>query len=155
MLKIRVVGIGKDKERWVTDACAHFSKLLSRFADIEWILIPSLKLSSSLSRIEIKKKEAAVIRKEIKKGLVIALTDKGTTYDSVGFAGFLETCMATNSTVNFIIGGPYGLNGSILEKVDYKLSLSPLTFSHQIVRLILVEQLYRAFSIIHGTDYHK
>ena len=100
MLKIKVVGIGKDKESWVTDACAHYSKLLGRFADIGWILIPSLKLSSSLSRTEIKKKEAKTILKEIKKGLVVALTDHGSAYDSIGFSEFLESCMSQNSSKN-------------------------------------------------------
>ena len=155
MLKIKVVGIGKDKESWVTDACAHYSKLLGRFAVIEWVLIPSLKLSSSLSRTEIKKKEAKTILKEIKKGLVVALTDHGSAYDSIGFSEFLESCMSQNSTVYFLIGGPYGLDQSVVEKADFRLSLSPLTFSHQIVRLVLAEQLYRAFTILNGTDYHK
>jgi 23S rRNA (pseudouridine1915-N3)-methyltransferase len=156
LLKIRIFVVGKHKDRWVEEGCAHFEKLLSRFAKIEWEILVSPKESSSLSPAEIRKREARLLEKECQRGLCIALTDKGVQKDTPAFAKMLETMQITSGgIVKFIIGGVYGLDDSILDKADHVLSLSPLTFSHQLVRLVLLEQLYRAFSILHGTDYHK
>ncbi len=156
MLRIRIIAIGKHKDRWVEEGCAHFEKMLSRFAKIEWKILPSPKESPSLTPAEIKKREARLLEKECQKGLCIALTDKGKQRDTPAFAKMLETLqIKSGGVVSFIIGGAYGLDDSVLNKADHVLSLSSLTFSHQLVRLILLEQLYRAFSILHGTDYHK
>lgn len=156
MLKIRIVVIGKHKDRWVQEGCAHFEKLLSRFAKIEWKILSPPKELSSLTPAEIKKREARLLEKECQKGLSVALADKGKQRDTPAFAKMLETLqLKSGGIANFIIGGAYGLDDAILNQADHVLSLSPLTFSHQLARLILLEQLYRAFSIIHGTDYHK
>jgi 23S rRNA (pseudouridine1915-N3)-methyltransferase len=156
LLKIRIIAVGKHKDRWVEEGCAHFEKLLSRFAKVEWKILASSKESSSLSSTEIKKREARLLEKECQRGLCVALTDKGEQKDTPAFAKMLETMQVkSGGMLNFIIGGAYGLDDSIIDKADHILSLSPLTFSHQLVRLVLLEQLYRAFSICHGTDYHK
>jgi len=156
LLKIRIITIGKHKDRWIEEGCAHFEKLLARFAKIEWKILSPPKESSSLTPAEIKKREARLLEKECPKGVGIALADKGEQRDTPAFAKMLETLqLKSGGVVNFIIGGAYGLDDSVLNKADHVLSLSSLTFSHQIARLVLLEQLYRAFSIIHGTDYHK
>ncbi|MFQ5453025.1 MAG: 23S rRNA (pseudouridine(1915)-N(3))-methyltransferase RlmH [Candidatus Zixiibacteriota bacterium] len=156
MIKIKIVVIGKDKDKWLSDGCAHYIKLLSRFAKAELKIIPALKSSASLSPLEIKKKEGLLIKKEFDKDSYIALSDKGQQHDSLSFANWLEKQQIhCKGSMAFIIGGAYGLADDILKKANHVISLSPLTFSHQLVRLVLLEQLYRAFSIIHGTDYHK
>ncbi len=156
MVRIHFIAVGKNKDEWVTDGVAHFEKPLSRFAKIKWTIETAPSKSSSLSPFEIKLQEAKLIQKHLSGGTVIALADTGRQYDSLKFAKRLETLL-TQSTgeLKFIIGGAYGLDKSILEQANEIISLSNLTFSHQIVRLVLLEQLYRALSILKGTDYHK
>ncbi len=155
MLKIEIIAVGKDKDPWVTDGCAHFEKLLSRHARVSWRIIPTAG-KSSLSPAQIKDAEAKQILAAIEKGFTIALADGGKAFDTHEFADALDKwLMHSQSTLRFVIGGPYGLDQKVLAKADLVVSLSPLTFSHQIVRLVLLEQLYRAFTIIRGGDYHK
>jgi 23S rRNA (pseudouridine1915-N3)-methyltransferase len=156
VIKINIIAIGRDKDNWVTDGVEHYTKLISRYADIHWKIIPNLKDSSSLSPKEIKKKEADLIKKKLNRNPFIALTDKGNGSDSVKFSKQLDKLISTHqSRLTFIIGGVYGLDDNLLSTASYKLSLSQLTFSHQLVRLVLMEQIYRAFSILKNTDYHK
>lgn len=156
MLRISIVAVGKNKDRWVDEGCAHFEKLLSRYAGVTWKIVRPVKETPSLSAGEIKKREGRLIEKALGKEVHIALTDSGRTADSRAFAKMIEKLQVTGGgTITFIIGGPHGLDEAVLKQSDQVLSLSPLTFSHQLVRLVLLEQLYRAFSILHGTDYHK
>ncbi len=156
MLKIKIVAIGDHKDTWVMDGCDHFVKMIGRYATVEFKAVPSPRGSSSLSPAEIKKAEAAVLMKEQSKGMMIALSDTGREYDSHQWASALEKWQSSSGgTITFLIGGPHGLHAGVLEKADLVLSMSKLTFSHQVIRLVLLEQIYRAFSILHGTDYHK
>lgn len=156
MVKIRVIASGRDKNKWLTEGVHHYLKLLGRYASIEIKNLPSPRAAASLSPAEIKKKEAARFEKEFKGGYFIALSDRGQKKDSHRFARLLEQIQTQNrGPITFLIGGPYGLDDSILKKTDLILSLSELTFSHQLVRLVLLEQLYRSFSILHGSSYHK
>ncbi len=156
LLKVKVVTIGKDKDRWITEGCDHYLKLLSRYARVELKLLPSLKAASSLSPNEIKAREAARLEPELGAGYLVALHDRGQPFDSQRFARRLEKLQAeSGGTAVFVIGGAFGLHDSILKRSRLQLSLSALTFSHQMTRLILLEQLYRGYSIIHGTAYHK
>ncbi len=155
MLRVRIVAIGKDKDPWISEGSNHYSKLLSRYAAVETKIIPSLKAASGLSPAEIKSREATRFDKELGKGYVIALSDRGVSYDSPGLAKKLEKLQALSGDMTFLIGGAYGLDDRIIKRADLVLSLSPLTFSHQLVRLVLLEQLYRALSILHGSSYHK
>ena len=155
MVKIKIIAIGKSKETWVTDACHHFEKLLSRFAKIEYDLISPLRTLTQ-KPAEVLKKESEVLFRHLEGVKYFALSDTGRKYDSMEFSRKLQKWQTDlGSRLCFVIGGPYGLDDEILKRASEVLSLSSLTFSHQLVRLILLEQLYRAFSIIHGTDYHK
>ncbi|MBU8932827.1 MAG: 23S rRNA (pseudouridine(1915)-N(3))-methyltransferase RlmH [candidate division Zixibacteria bacterium] len=152
---MRIIAVGKDKDRWVSDGCAHYEKLLSRFARLEWQIVQPAK-HSSMSSKEIMKDEGERLLARLGKGSVIALGDTGDRHDSKSFAKVLEKLqISSGGSVNLVIGGAYGLDESVLSRADMILSLSPMTFSHQLVRLVLLEQLYRGFSILHGTDYHK
>lgn len=156
LLNINIILIGKNKDIWVTEGCTHYEKLISRFANISWSVIVPPKKLSALSPAEIKTKEGELIIQTISKGTVIALADSGKKVDSHRFADMLDKLHTTSGgTINLIIGGAYGLDNAVLDQAKEILSLSPLTFSHQLVRLVLLEQLYRAFSILHNTDYHK
>ena len=156
MVKIKIIAIGKDKDTWVSDGCAHFVKLIGRWAKVEFVVIPSLKNTASLSPTLIKQKEAERLLPAITTGHVVALSDSGHKMDTHAFSGWLgRTAAKSGGTITFIIGGAYGLDDRVLGKADEVLSLSSLTFSHQLVRLVLLEQLYRALSILQGTDYHK
>jgi len=155
LLKVKIITVGQDKDNWVSESCQHFQKLLKKYCRLNIITITSLKLSNSLSPDEIKKKELKVIKNKLSNGLIIALSDKGKEFDSHSFAKQMEKWQTQNSTLQFIIGGAYGLDASFLKSTNTILSLSKLTFSHQLIRPILLEQLFRAFSIIHNTDYHK
>ena len=155
MLRVRIVAIGKDKDRWISEGCQHYSKLLSRYAAVETKIIPALKSTSGLSPVELKAREAERFDKAVGKDFLIALSDRGVKLDSVGLAKKIEKLQARTGSVTFLIGGAYGLDDRLIQQADLVLSLSPLTFSHQLVRLVLLEQLYRALSILHGSSYHK
>lgn len=156
MTNIRIVSIGRDKDEWVTAGCGHYRKLLARYARIEFLYLPALKGAASLSADEIKAKEAAKFSAVLGPGFVIALHDRGKSFDSIAFARELEKIEShARGGLTFVIGGPYGLHESILNRADLVWSLSPLTYPHQLVRLIVLEQLYRAYSIQRGTSYHK
>ncbi len=156
MIKIRIIVVGKDKDRWIEEGCAHFEKLLGRYAEISWAVVPSEKASKNISAAEIKKHEASRVIKSLDKGLLIALADFGTRLDSRQFARNLEQWQViSGGRISFVIGGAYGLDETILSHADNVISLSPLTFSHQLVRLVLLEQLYRGFTILANTGYHK
>ncbi len=156
MLNIRIISIGKDKDPWISDGCEHYRKLLSRYARIESLLLPSLKNSGSLSPDETKAAEGERLEKAIGPGYLVALHERGQILDSQAAAKRLQkTEVEARGPVSFVIGGAFGLDPKILKRADWLWSLSPLTFSHQLTRLILLEQLYRAYSILHGTSYHK
>ena len=156
MLKVRIIAVGKDKDPWVSEGCAHFEKMLARYSNCSWTILPAEKAAKGLTPSEIKKREAVRISAELKKGFHIALVDSGKTLDSFEFARKLETWQGhSGGIVSFVIGGAYGLDASIVDRSDFQLSLSLMTLSHQVVRLVLLEQLYRGFSILNNTDYHK
>ncbi len=156
MLKIRLILVGKDKDAWVADGIAHYRKLLSRFASLDIVTLPGVKAASSLSPSEIMAKEHDQIVRKLGKGFTVALADSGKKMDSMSFSKWLSKVQVSGSgELTFVVGGAYGLDKRLLDSADLILSLSPLTFSHQLVRLVLLEQLYRGFSILHGTDYHK
>lgn len=156
MVKIHIVAVGKDKDSWVSDGISHFEKLLRRYARLNWTIVTDAGRAQNKSPNDIKNLEAKEIRRFMNGGTSVALTDSGKVYGSRDFAKKIEKLLASSSgELKFIIGGPFGLDKSILDSADELISLSPLTFSHQIVRLVLLEQLYRAFSILNGSDYHK
>ena len=156
MLKVNIVALGRDKDPWISEGIEHYSKLLARYCQLTVTNLPSLKKTASLSPAVVKKQEAERFLPYLEKTTPIALTDSGKTFDSRSFATFLGSLLASSGgSVTMLIGGPFGLADEILAKARHRLSLSPMTLSHQIVRLVLLEQLYRGFSILHNTDYHK
>jgi 23S rRNA (pseudouridine1915-N3)-methyltransferase len=156
LLKIRIIAIGDHKDKWIAEGCEHYVKMLSRSAAVEMVSLSSPKLSARMQPDEIRKAESSRLLESAGKGMRIALSDNGKELDSHAFSASLEKWQTKSSgTITFLIGGPHGHHPDLLKQADLVLSLSRLTFSHQLVRLVLLEQLYRAFSILRGTDYHK
>jgi len=153
---ITLVLTGKTEESFVKDGFALYEKRVQRYIRFETVIIPELKNMKNLETNQIKEKESELQLKFFNSSnIVVLLDEKGKEYSSVGFAKFLQEKM--NSSVKnivFIIGGAYGFSDRIIEKADAKISLSKMTFSHQIVRLFFMEQLYRAFSILRNEPYH-
>jgi 23S rRNA (pseudouridine1915-N3)-methyltransferase len=159
-LQIQIIAVGKLKEKYLKDAVLEYTKRLSRFCRIEIVEIAEEKAPENLSKPEedsIKDKEAQRIRKAISKNsYVIALDLKGEQPDSIQFAGKLSGLMLNGlSQFTFIIGGSIGLDEKLLKEADYNLCISNMTFTHQLARIILLEQIYRSFKIMNNETYHK
>ena len=155
-MKIYFWSIGKLHEPYVKEGIETFTKRLSHYYNIEWKLIPPVKHAVSLSNIDLKKNEAEVILNLLLPGDVLILLDeKGKQITCEQLAELIQI-NANNSTKNlvFLIGGAYGVDEKIIKRANYVWSLSKLVFPHQLVRLILSEQVYRACTIIRNEKYH-
>lgn len=156
MFHINIIAVGKNKDQWIDEAIAHYLKLLKKFAEIDIYYLPDVKNSKNLSKTELINQERMLIEKNLKSAYAIALSDKGRSFDSMQFADLLSRTMTlSRGNADFIIGGAYGLSEQFMKKCRLILSLSPMTMSHQLVRPVLLEQLYRGFSILSGGSYHK
>lgn len=159
-MKITIISVGKIKEKFYRDAIEEYSKRLSRYCSLNIIEVSDEKTPDRCSETEedqILSKEAERILKAVKPDMyVFSLAILGKKYDSVAFANKIETAaLSGNSHIAFIIGGSLGLHKSVLAISHEKISFSDMTFPHQLMRVILTEQVYRAFRIIHGEPYHK
>ena len=134
----------------------EYSVRIKNYVPFEIETIPYLKNSNSFSPELVKQKEGELILQKIKKeDILILLDENGKTYSSKGFATFLQQQMNTgNKQLTFLIGGAYGFSSDVYERANGKISLSSMTFSHQIIRILFIEQLYRGFTIIHHHPYH-
>lgn len=155
-MTIRLIGIGKTIKHYLAEGETEYEKRLRRYVKFEETIIPELKRASSLSVNEIKQKEGELILNKITSTeFIVLLDEKGKEHSSEEFAEWLENKQIYGtSKLTFIIGGAYGFSDEIYNRAQYKLSLSQMTFSHQMVRMIFKEQLYRAFTIIKGEPYH-
>lgn len=155
-MKISMIVIGKTEEKYLTEGIEKYLKRLKHYINFSLIEIPELKNTKSLSEEQQKAKEAELIRKLLgSSDAVVLLDDKGKTFNSVEFSGYLNKKMISGlQHLVFIVGGPYGFDQSIYDRAAEKISLSKMTFSHQMVRLFFVEQVYRAFTILKGEPYH-
>lgn len=159
-MNITIICVGKLKEKYLKEGIQEYLKRLERYCDIRIIEVADEKVPEELSFAEeeiVKKKEAERIKKHIKdNSYVIALDIMGRSSSSEEFARLIHKLNINGfSDITFIIGGSIGLSYDILDKANYKLSFSKMTFPHQIIRLILLEQIYRAFKIIKNEPYHK
>ena len=159
-MKITVIAVGKIKEKFFEDAIGEYSKRLSRYCKLEILQVPDEKTPDNASETvetQIKEKEGERILSKIPEGAyVIALAIEGKMLDSEELAEKINTLGITGtSQIVFIIGGSLGLSRQVLERADYKLSLSRMTFPHQLMRVVLLEQVYRGYRIITGAPYHK
>lgn len=159
-MKITIVCVGKIKEKYFTMAIDEYSKRLSRYCKLNIIEVPDEKTpdqASEAEELQIKKKEGERILSNIKdQAYVIALAIQGKMLDSVELAKKIESLGTYgDSQIVFVIGGSLGLSEEVLARANMKLSFSPMTFPHQLMRVVLLEQVYRAYRINFGEPYHK
>jgi 23S rRNA (pseudouridine1915-N3)-methyltransferase len=155
-VKIHFWSVGKQHDDYVKQGIEIFTKRISHYYTVEWKLIPPLKNASNLSIEDLKKGESETILNLLKPDdILVVLDEKGKQLTSEQLAELLQH-NANKSTKNivFLIGGAYGVNEMIIKRANYSWSLSPLVFPHQLVRLILAEQIYRACTIIRNEKYH-
>ncbi len=155
-MKVRLVLIGKTDDAWLKEAMEKYTKRLVNYIGFEVVVIPDLKNSKSLSESQQKDAEGKLILGATKDSDAIVLFDEfGTQFRSVEFADFLQKKMNSGiKNLSFVVGGPYGFSDELLMKKYQKISLSKLTFSHQMIRVIILEQFYRAFTILKNEPYH-
>ena len=155
-MKILLLVIGKTDENYLTEGIHKYCKRLRHYIGFDFEEITDLKNRKSLSESQQKKQEGILIISKLKAGdKLILLDDKGKDFSSLGFSEHLQQQM--NSGIKrlvFVVGGPYGFDESVYAKAQAKLSLSKMTFSHQMIRLFIVEQLYRGFTILKNEPYH-
>jgi 23S rRNA (pseudouridine1915-N3)-methyltransferase len=155
-MTIKLLTIGKTDNKSLQALIDDYLKRLGHYVKFEFDVISDLKNTKNLSETQQQLKEAELILKQIQASDVLILLDeKGKELDSVGFSNYLQKYM--NSGIKrliFVIGGPYGFSPNIYQRANGKLSLSKMTFSHQMIRLFFIEQLYRAFSILKNEPYH-
>jgi len=153
---VKLILIGKTKSKFLLDGENEYQKRLKHYCKFSELIISDIKNAGKLSKKELKEKEGNLVLTSIKNSdYVVLLDDKGLTLSSTGFAEFLNKKMVSStSELVFVVGGAFGFSESVYKRANTKLSLSKMTFSHQMVRLIFKEQLYRAFSILKGEKYH-
>lgn len=159
-MKITVIAVGKIKEKFYREAAAEYEKRLGRYCKLEIVQVEDERTpdkAGAALETEIRRREAERIMKYIREdAYVVTLEIQGMMFDSGGFADRIED-LATrgNSHIQFIIGGSLGLHESVCKRADLAVSFSKMTFPHQLMRVILLEQIYRAYRIINGEPYHK
>lgn len=155
-MKILLLVIGKTDEDYLITGIKKYVGRLGHYVSFEMKEIPDIRNRKTLSEDQQKKAESFLLLQQLQPGdHVVLLDENGTSYTSVAFAENLEKLMASGAKrIVFVIGGPYGFAQEVYDKANAKMALSAMTFSHQMIRLIFVEQLYRAFTILKGEPYH-
>ena len=158
MLNVKIITVGKLKEQYLRDACGEYLKRLKRFGSVQVVELEEYRLSDNPSQKEIEKAleiEGNSIQKEVK-GYMIAMCIEGKQLSSTKLAEKMSRISVEGqSTVSFVIGSSFGIAESVKKSADFKLSMSEMTFPHQLARVMLLEQIYRAFQINNNGKYHK
>lgn len=150
-MPIRIIAVGKKHESWVAEGIERYQKRLKRPFQIEWVLLPHSALSDTRARQE---ESSGILSRLNANDYVVLLDEKGKNIDSPDLAKLLLAPIETSQQVVIIIGGAYGVDDTIHQRANFVWSLSNLVFPHQLVRLILTEQIYRAQEIANGNPYH-
>lgn len=155
-MKIVLLVVGKTTESYFVQGIEEYSKRLAHYVPFELAVIPELRNTKSLSTDQQKEREADLILKALQPGDYLVLLDEhGREFTSLQFASYLEKKMANIAKrLVFVVGGPYGFSDRVYQAAQEKISLSKMTYSHQMIRLIFTEQLYRAMTILNNEPYH-
>ncbi len=154
-MKYEIIFLGKTKDAFLSDGISEYLKRLNRYANVKIKIIKSKKHQGSDNLI--KEKEGNLLLNNIEKlSYLVALDSQGKQFSSTGFSSLIDRWeQKGKKSITFVIGGPLGLSQEILKKADMQISLSQMTFTHDMVRLFLIEQIYRAYTIKAGEKYHK
>lgn len=155
-MKICLLVIGKTDAAYIRDGIAEYEKRLTRYVPYEMKVLPDVKNAKNMSEVQQKEKEGEMLLEQFQvTDLIVLLDEKGKQYTSVEFSEFLAQKMLTGiKRLVFVVGGPYGFSDAVYKRSHDKISLSKMTFSHQMVRMIFAEQLYRGMTIMKGEPYH-
>jgi 23S rRNA (pseudouridine1915-N3)-methyltransferase len=155
-MKVLVIHNGKTEDSYLIYGIEKYEKRLKHYLSIETLYLPALKNTQALSKEEQKEKEGVVILSKLQNtDFIVLLDEKGKQFTSVDFSKYLTQHLNTGTRrIVFITGGPYGFSEDVYAKANFKISLSAMTFSHQMIRLFFIEQLYRAMTIYKGEPYH-
>ena len=154
-MKTILLQVGKTVNKHFIAGINDYAERISHYMPFDIVTIPELKNTKNLTEEQQKQAEGELILKQLQPSDTVVLLDEhGKEYRSIEFARWLEQKQQTARRLVFVIGGPYGFSPAVYETAQEKLSLSKMTFSHQMIRLIFVEQLYRAMSILNGSPYH-
>lgn len=155
-MKIILLTVGKSTNSYLIKLQEEYQNRLKFYIPFEMTVVPELKNTKNLSISEQQEKEADLILKQLENSdEVVLLDEKGKQFTSVGFSEFISKKMlASHKRMVFVVGGPYGFSERVYQRANGKVSLSAMTFSHQMIRVIFVEQLYRAMTILKGEPYH-
>ena len=154
-MRVTLITVGKTMVPWVKEGLEDYASRLKHYIPFEIKEIPELKDTKALSESQIKEKEGALILKAAGNSEIILLDEHGRQYRSIEFAEQLRRKLShASKDICFVIGGAYGFSPEVYASASAKISLSPMTFNHQMVRTVFAEQLYRAFTIIKGEPYH-
>ena len=155
-MKIKLIVVGKTKSKFLVEGEKIYSERLKHYCKFTEFIIPDVKNSGKLSTFELKKKEGESILSAINNSAeVILLDENGSSFSSIEFSNFInKKILSSNKELVFVVGGAFGFSDQVYKRSNLKLSLSKMTFSHQMIRLILIEQIYRAYSIKHNLPYH-
>lgn len=155
-MSIKVFCIGKTSEEYLNSGMSVYLKRLLKYGNLQWIELTDVKKNKFSNQIELKHLEGKLFLREIgSNDFVIGLDEKGKQFTSREFATWLNQVTVSNSNLVFIIGGAFGYSEELYQRMNYMISMSEMTFSHQLVRLLFLEQLYRAYTILHGEPYHN
>ncbi len=159
MINLTVIAVGKLKEKYLRDGCGEYIKRLGAFSKVNIVEIDEEKVGDNPSDAQIKtvieKEGQRIIKKIPKSSAVITLCIEGKEYSSPDFSNLIENISMNNSSICFIIGGSFGLSNEVKSLSSSKLSFGKMTLPHQLARMVLLEQIYRAFSISNNSKYHK
>lgn len=155
-MKITLIYVGKTGKSFLIEGEKEYTKRLKRYVKFDVVEIPDIKNSKKMSTLEIKQKEGEQILSKIRdEDRVFLLDERGKEMHTIGFSKFIQKQFNTGGQgITFVIGGPYGFSDTVYQKADGKLALSQLTFSHQMIRMFFIEQLYRVMTILKGEPYH-
>jgi 23S rRNA (pseudouridine1915-N3)-methyltransferase len=156
-MKFTLYNVGKTDNNYIKEGIGDYLKRIGHFIDFSVVDLPEVKQKKNLTPENIKLKEGEMLLKYLSKtDIVVLLDENGTEYTSRGFSDWLNKLINQGSKqVSFVTGGAYGFSDDVYKKAHFKISISKLTFTHQLVRLVFIEQLYRACTIIKGIPYHN
>jgi 23S rRNA (pseudouridine1915-N3)-methyltransferase len=155
-MKINLIVVGKTNEKYLINGEAEYAKRINRYVKFAKIEIPELKNAKKMSHEEIKREEGKLILSKLSpQGVIVLLDDKGQAKTSLQFSKWIQNTMNRgHKHITFIVGGAYGFSDEVYKTANEQLSLSKMTFSHQMIRLFFTEQIYRAFTILNNEPYH-
>jgi 23S rRNA (pseudouridine1915-N3)-methyltransferase len=155
-MNIKLLSIGKTDEKSLNQLIEKYINRLKHYIKFEFIILPDIKNTKNINQSQQKEKEGDLLLKQLKNSdFVILLDEKGKEYSSLFFSDFIAKKMLSGTKqLVFVIGGPYGFSQEVYRRANQKISLSKMTFSHQMVRLFFIEQVYRAFTILKNEPYH-